>query len=105
MPLPLAALEICNPLTVYNGMLKENALNAYHEQLTLMGNVNLLVTYVNHGIHQMDHALNVMVVIIYLKEIVLLINQEDQDHQETKTHFAFNRMLMENVLNALGGQF
>ena len=53
----------------------------------------------------MDHALNVMVVIIYLKEIVLLINQEDQDHQKTKTHFAFNRMLMENVLNALGGQF
>jgi hypothetical protein len=46
-----------------------------------------------------------MAVITYLKENVLLINQEDQDHQEIKTHFVFNRMLMETVQDALGGQF
>lgn len=86
-------------------MLKENALNAYHELSTLMGNAKLLVTYVNHGTHQTDHALNAMAVITYLKENVLLINQEDQDHQEIKTHFVFNRMLMETVQDALGGQF
>jgi hypothetical protein len=63
-----------------------------------MENVKLLATFVKHGMKQMVHVLNVMVVMSYLKVNALVINRLAQWLlHKIQIPFAQNGIMMEFV--------